>query len=222
MKDYKYLIYRIYNKKERQNEQERIVFYGWSTDKNVITAFLQQRDPDKYKVFKRSNEYISEMYSEDITDYSTMVDFIKIKSVNIQDDVLLFITAKELQECEKKIQRIFYEQSSLSLIKGNISCSNYVAMITNLDLYYFDALQLIGYRPHEIDDLYPSADYHDDFSSIEKINEQIDSAYDGSTASPEETFNRDCSIPGLTTLTELYCEIIYSLESFVKVLKDDM
>lgn len=222
MKDYKYLIYRIYDKKERPNERDRSVFYGWTTDKNVILAFLQQRNPDKYKVFKRSNEYISKMYSEDITDYSSMVNFIKIRSVNIQDDVLLFITANELQECEKRIQRIFYDQSSLSTIKGNISCLEYVTMITNLDLYYFDALQLIGYRPHEIDDLYPSADYHDDFSSIEKINEQIDSAYDGSIASPEETFSRDYDIPGLSTLTELYCEIIYSLESFVKVLRDDM
>lgn len=216
----KYLVYRIYHKSERSDDTDRSRFYGWSTNKNIIKAFRKQRNQKKYKIIKMSENEISKTFSEDIDDIDAMIDYIKLRSVKTNEKMTLFLTLNEMRETEKKIQRMFLDQASLSRIQGT---GNYLQMFLHLDNYYADALYFIGFRPREVDDLFPSADYHDDYSSIEKIEEEIDAAYEEMYQFPREIVKKTTeSAVGLAVIEDASNKIYYSLESFIKVMKDDM
>lgn len=214
----KYIVYRVYSKKERPRADERLSYYGWSESKSVIKAFLQQRSPNKYKVYKINKEDITPSM-DDINDSYNMIDYIKLKSALTQEEFSLFMTMGEMKECEKRIQRMFIDQCALSNIEGN---GNYLEMFMNLDEYYADALFYIGFRPEEIDIMFPSSDYHDDYSNFTKIEEAIDDAYVGAYLHPEETYDKNKFIPGLYAMDDVSKMLYYSLESFIKVLIDDM
>lgn len=216
----KYLVYRIYHNSECSDFTDRSRFYGWSTNKNIIKAFRKQRNQKKYKIIKMSENEISKTFSEDIDDIDAMIDYIKLRSVKTNEKMTLFLTLNEMRETEKKIQRMFLDQASLSRIQGT---GNYLQMFLHLDNYYADALYFIGFRPREVDDLFPSADYHDDYSSIEKIEEEIDAAYEEMYQFPRETVKKTTeSAVGLAVIEDASNKIYYSLESFIKVMKDDM
>ena len=160
------------------------------------------------------------MFSDDGTslDEHNMINFIRLKSVNNDGDFDIFMTASEMQEAEIKIQRYFRDICSISLIPGN---DDYLSIIINLDNYYADALNFIGYRPPEISAMYPSADYRDDPGEIIGIEELIDEAYSGSIISPSEDYIHPTTLPGLSVLTDIASRTYYSVESFIKVLRDD-
>ena len=143
-KDYKFLVYRSFSKKERPelNNRERNVFYGWTEHKSILKAFLSQRNKNKYKVYKVSDEDIEKFYSEDVSYNETKIDFIKTKSSKTHEEYVLFITGVELQESEIKIQQIFRDLSSIKDLPGNY---NYLDMILHLDSYYFDALYYLKF-----------------------------------------------------------------------------
>lgn len=216
----KYVVYRVFTKKERPKKDERMVYYGWSNSKVVIKAFLQQRDPKKYAVVKLKPEDI-EMYSESIDDDDYLIDYIKIRSTSTDEEMCLFMTRNELMESEVFIQRMFVDQASLSNIDGN---GPYLNMVIGLDDYYFEALYLIGYRPKEIDILFPSADYHDDISSDMTLDETIESAYTGDSYSNTNQQNEHSpmNIKGLGAFKEVSNKLYYSFESFIKALRDKM
>lgn len=216
----KYLVYRVYTKKERSEFTDRSRFYGWSSAKSVIKAFLEQRDPKKYTVIKIDKHQIAETFSEEIDDVDAMIDMLILKSVSSGEEIPLFMTLNEMRETEKKIQRMFDDMASLERIDGT---GDYLQMFLNFDPYYADALFIIGCRPREIDIMFPSADYHDDYSNIMKVEEEIDNAYDRIYTSPSETYSSHYNkILGLTALDDVCNKIYYSIESFIKVLKDDM
>lgn len=216
----KYLVYRIYHKSECSDATDRSRFYGWSTNKNIIKAFRKQRNQKKYKIIKMSENEISKTFSENIDDIDAMIDYIKLRSVKTNEKMTLFLTLNEMRETEKKIQRMFLDQAALSRIPGT---GNYLQMFLHLDNYYADALYFIGFRPREVDDLFPSADYHDDYSSIEKIEEEIDAAYEEMYQFPREIVKKSTeSAVGLAVIEDVSNKIYYSLESFIKVMKDDM
>lgn len=218
--DGKYLVYRVYTRKERPDYDDRSRFYGWSKSKAVIKAFSEQRNRKKYKIFKMNKEEIVKTLSEDIDDADAMIDILTLKSVKTGEEMYLFTTNNELRECEKKIQRMILDQASLENIEGD---GNYLEMFINLDEYYADALYIIGYRPREVDILFPSADYHDDPSDITKVEEVIDDAYDGVAAFPQEVYGcQPNRLLGLSTLDDPTNKIFYSIESFIKVLRDDL
>lgn len=217
MSNWKYLVYRVYTRDERPNIDERASFYGWSNNKSMIKAFTSQRSKKKYKILKVDQDEIARRFSEEIDDEEAALDFVKIKSASTHEEIFFITTMNELKETEKRIQRMFIDQASLSGIDGK---GNYLEMFMNLDDYYADALYYIGFRPPEVDILFPSADYHDDYSNITKIEELIDDAYDGKYQSPAEV--RDNRIPGLVAIEDVANKIYYSVESFVKVLKDDL
>lgn len=217
MSNWKYLVYRVYTRDERPNIDERASFYGWSNNKSMIKAFTSQRSKKKYKVLKVDQDEIARRFSEEIDDEEAALDFVKIKSASTHEEIFFITTMNELKETEKRIQRMFIDQASLSGIDGK---GNYLEMFMNLDDYYADALYYIGFRPPEVDILFPSADYHDDYSNITKIEELIDDAYEGKYQSPGEV--RDNRIPGLVAIEDVANKIYYSVESFVKVLKDDL
>lgn len=215
----KYVVYRVFTKKERPNPKERYCYYGWSISKAVIKAFMQQRDSKKYDVIKVDTDNV-ECITEDIDDDNYMIDYIKLRSAKSDEEISLFLTRNELRECEMYIQSMFIEESSLSNINGT---GNYIEMILQLDNYYADALFMIGYRPKEIDILFPSADYHDDYSSIESLEEAIDNAYDDSCRFAEEKIKHmPMNIPGLYASIDIANKLYYSVESFIKALRDNL
>lgn len=211
MKKY-YLVYRVYSEKERPNipDKERIVFYGWSTDKVVIKAFLKQRNPKKYQVQK--------VHEEDVNlhelDQELIIDFVTLKSVN-GEEYELFMTQRQLRESEKAIHHYFYDLARL--VERDNGNTTLLEMYMNLSQYYLDALTCIGFNPPELESLFPS---NDDYGM--GVDDLIDSAYESQYSSPQETYKHDNNIPGMSMLEEDSAKIIYSLESFIKVLKDDM
>lgn len=213
----KYLIYRIYSRDERPDDDERARFYGWTRSKSMMKGFISQRNKKKYKIIKADEEEIAKVFSEEVDDANVMLDFVKLKSAATHEEIYFISTMNELCEAEKQIQRMFIDQASLSEIDGN---GDYLQMFINLDPYYADALYYIGFRPPEVDIMFPSADYHDNYSDITKIEELIDDAYEGKYESPG--VSRNNQVPGLVAIEDVANKIYYSIESFVKVLKDDL
>lgn len=216
-----YIVFRVYSKKERPDENAEPILYGWTWSKNVLEAFLSQRTREKYYVDKVEGELdrLVDGYYNDL-DTDNMINFAKLKSTaNKDEDIPLFMTANEMREAEKRIQRYFRELCSLSSIKGD---GDYVGMFMNLHEYFAEALELIGFRPPEISAMCPSADYRDDPGEIIGITELIDEAYDGATASPSEVYTNNTKLPGLSTLPDIASKMLYSIESFIKVLREDL
>lgn len=223
MGDSKYLVFRVYSEKERSEKKMQSVYYGWTNHKSVVKAFFQQRSPKKYKAVKLLNDevkkYINNADDIELDEREYMIDFIKLKSVNTGEECLLFITLKELREIEIDIQGLFHDLSSVSTIDGD---SKYLDMVYNLREEYFDALFFIGYRPPEINAL-----FSDDMESLytdPEVEEQINNAYDDAAMlTPKDYSLRSRNIlPGQYFMNDVSNKILYSLESFMKVMKDDM
>lgn len=210
-----FMVFRVYSSKERADPNERNVYYGWSHAKSVVLAFLKQRSKKKYQVQKMNRGTIERIYGEEPDD-DTAINFVPVKSATTGETVNLFMTKVELLEAEKKIQRLFAQATSLDSAGEDIM--EVLELFVNLDPYYGAALYYLGFRPRELDDLFPSADYHDDYGGSLGIEETIESVYQ----SPGEL------CPGITpagqssVVDDISKKIIYSLESFVKVLRDDM
>jgi hypothetical protein len=93
----------------------------------------------------------------------------------------------------------------------------------NIDEYYEEALHYLGFRPPEIDTIFDTVSYNGAIDEIDEIENEIESAYNGTFSHPEEEIDRSYpSPPGLETLQDDFTKLLYSVEAFVKVLKDDM
>ena len=216
-----FVVHRVYNKDDRRYDYSKSSIYGWTDNKNIIKAFLSQRNRNKYyvdKMYGSAKEILEGFYND--LDPDNMINYIKLKSVNNKDkDFYLFMTANEMQEAEINIQKYFRDLCSISNIEGK---GDYLGMIENIDPYYADALDFIGYRPPEISAMYPSSDYADDPGEIIGITELIETAYCGSGISPYEEAENKGNLPGLSMLTDVANKILYSVESFIKVLRDEL
>lgn len=210
----KFLVFRVYSKKEREDPNTRSLFYGWSDSKSVLKCFFDQRDKKKYRVVKVDDDDIAKNFDEDVIDDSTKIDFVKLKSATTLEEVCLFMTKNELIEAEIRIQRLFEDLSSLENKK-------YINMILNLKPKYAEALYYLGYRPPEIDIMFPSADDMDNYSNESETEYLLTTAY-------EELIMRDNyggyahKVLGPDVLSDPFRRMIYSVESFIKVLRDDM
>jgi hypothetical protein len=223
MKDDIYLIFRKYKKNERINA-ERHSLYGWSKSSSAIAAFLAQRDNKKYKVVKYDYEDLKlevPYVSNELLTPETMIDYVELTSAQDGSKTYLFTTSNEMMETEKKIQRLFHDLSSTAKINGK---GDYLNMIINLNPYYRIPLFYIGYRPEEIDILYPSADESDNIAPLSYIEQCIDDAYEDVNDFTDDNLERYHYLPGQMGLDEanISAKVIYSLESFIKVMVDDM
>lgn len=213
----RYLVFREYTPKERPDRNERLVFYGWTKQKEMILAFLKQRSPKKYRIRKVNLEDIKKIYGEDLN-MDMELDFAELKSVKTKEKIYLITTKLEMNETEKKVSRLFRELSSISSM-----CSDCVMevlrLFVNLDEYYAIALFFLGFRPPELDDLFPSADPTDDYSNTQMLEDSIDEEY---TMVPWDhgLGNMNPITPWITEDTSK--QLIYSFESFIKVLREDM
>ena len=226
-KDCVYLVYRVYSEKERPyvSLSDRTVFYGWASNKSVVKAFMAQRSHSKYKVtiasFDEINEsWLSGSMYDGVMDPELMIDYVELKSAETLEDVKLFMTKKELKETEKGIQHYFKELPSLADYSDNPMAL--LELYINLDDYYLDALQYLGFKPPEMDILFDSAEYRESTDAIYSIDALIDSAYDALFDVPHEVYVHEGKIPGLSVLESVDTKILYSLESFMKVMKEDM
>lgn len=217
--DHIYLVYRVYSKKERPDyNNNRITFYGWTNNKNVIKAFFQQRDKSKYRVYKTCMEELAERFSENNLESNNFIDYLPLRFVSTGEKINFFMTVDEMQEAEIKIQRYFREKCELVTIdRGNTILLN---LFMNLDNYYADALEYIGFIPPEMNDLFPTANPLED--NIEDIEDLISDGYDTYYGAPVERLDHLSTAPGISMMDKVYTKILYSVESFVKILKEDL
>ena len=216
--DHIYLVYRVYSKKERPDYNSRIIFYGWTNSKNVIKAFFQQRNKSKYYVCKTSMEELGERFSENNLEYNNFIDYLPLRFVSTGEKINFFMTIDEMHEAEIKIQRYFREKCELVTIdKGKTHLLN---LFMNLDDYYVNALEYIGFIPPEINELFPSANPLED--NIEDIEDMISDGYDTYYGAPAEHLEHLSTPPGISIMDKVYTKILYSVESFVKILKEDL
>lgn len=219
MSDKRYMVYRVYTKKERSDPNERVVLYGWTSDKNVLKAFLAQRDEKKYTYMRIDQEDIGKYFDENVDDTDIQIDIIWVKSAGSREDVPLFTTMDELNNAEKDIQKYFRNLASFEDIEGD---GDYVQMVIHLDEYFASALFYLGYRPQDIDYMYPSASDEDSFSGLSTAEREIDWAYDGMMQSPQEEYHPLKKPLGLYTLSDVSSKILYSLENIIKAMRDNL
>lgn len=219
--DYRYLVYRAYSDKERPGipENERIVLYGWSSSKAVVKAFIGQRDPKKYKVRKATYDEIISNLKMDL-DPEMIIDFVNLESSTTGETIKLFMTYRELKDTEKAVQRYFNDLASLS--DRGTSEMTLLELYMNIEEPYISALQFIGFKPPEMDILFDSVEYRESGDYLYTIDGLIESAYDNIYEVPHETLYHNGNIPGLEMLESVNSRILYSVESFMKVMKEDM
>ena len=199
---------------------KKLAPYGWSFDLNIIKAFLNQR-VESYNWIKSSKDEIEKVFNCNSNLNERMINVLKLKSTTYNKNYLLFMTLDELHNCEKLIQRLFVNGCSLNQ-HGNIHPDNlikYVIMITNLKDEYYRALYNIGYRPTEV-----LAIYNQNYDELDDIYDQIDCSYNECSWLSCKEYNSilQYGIPSIHNLNDLYSKVIYSLESFVKVLINEL
>jgi hypothetical protein len=209
-----YLIYRVYH----DDEHDAPYLFGWTENKHVAKAFLGQRDPKKYIMYKVSEDELISEFSESIPGSDLKIDYVKLKSSTTKETILFFTTLSELQETEKKIQAYFRELSSLDKIcriKGSKDLMYYFTMFMNLKPRYAKALYDIGYRPQEYDALFNAFDENE-------MNDSIEYAYSEGRYLTEWDNSHRNLLPAQTIIEDISKIVIYSLESFIKVLHEDL
>lgn len=199
--------------------------YGWSFDFDIVKAFLAQRN-DSYRWIKSTDKELDIIFNPngnvwelDSSVNSRMINCVKLKSVKYHKDFVLFITLDELRLCEKLIQKMMIDQCQLN--KNDISADDlikYISIIGNLQDRYYNALYFIGYRPPEFLSLY--CQRYTDYD----VNDLIDIAYDECSWLNCQLYNSilQNGIPSINNLNDIYMKVIYSLESFIKVLRDEL
>lgn len=199
-----FIIYRVYNSEERLMAIRNTRLYGWTDNKKVLKAFLKQRDESKYTFVEMDEEEVGRVFSESSPPTDGMINYIKLKSSKTDEETTLFMTPNELIEIEKKIQMMFEELCSIN----NFPFANeekeilyFVNLIMNIKEKYFEALYYIGYRPREIDMIF---DHVDEPYAREQL---LDLSYG------------HYLYPASDDISKI---VIYSLESFVKVMIDDL
>lgn len=217
----KYLVYRAYSRKERPyiSSNDRLVLYGWTANKDVLNAFFEQRTKKKYKVKKTNDDEIMEVMKDEL-DADMMIDFIDLKSASTGETIKFFMTKAELIDTEKNIQHIFQDLSRL--VDRDNGKMKLLELYVNLDDYYLDALRYIGFNPPELSDLFDSVEYLDSPSGFMDIDGLIDGAYESACDVPHEFEYHQGIIPSIPYMENVSNKILYSVESFIRVLRDDM
>ncbi len=214
-----YIVYRIYTKEERPNMDDRSVFYGWSPSKDTIKAFLKQRNRKKYayKKFDKDSDIMHKIFPEieDGTFANLIIDYIKLKFASTKEEVCFFTTNSEMREAEAKIQKKFHNLTSLEDRTA-------LQIFMNLDPYYLDALELLGFKPKEVDYIYDSADNVNNYNTLDLVEQEINLAYEDVDNIPSDELHRYMNPPGLLTLSNIADKILYSMDNFINVLREDL
>ena len=179
--------------------------FAKTTSKSIAKAFIAQRSRRKY--------FCRKIYPDDtdlFDDHDTIDTFttINLYSINGKDHIQFFTTQHEINEIEHKLKNLLMEACSFEN-KGD-DIIKLVAMYINLDSYFKDALEYLGFIPSQVDDVFNSA-YEDRGSARD---DEID---DGLNVSVDQ-YNH--SVPSTYMATADINQIIYSIESVIKVWKE--
>lgn len=198
-----YLVYRRYSDeelKERRRSGEilrdRNRFFGWTDNKHTIKLFSLQRSSKKYFIRQVTLEELSNIGTERTME-NFQLELISLQSNRLKRSVALMTTADERDTFERKIRRMFTEACSLGpwITEGDVvNFTRMVNCIANLIPKYAGALAYLGY-----------------------VNTDLNSVFD--SVDDEEWI--DLYRPGGNSLNTGKL-IIYSLESVIKVILDDM
>lgn len=219
MNDSKYIVFRVY-----PEDKDRGRFYGWTSSKSVAKGFTKQRSREKYKVFKVLNDDIERYENANDTGIGGieisreyMIDFVKLLSQSDRKPYIIFTTLSELREFEISIRGLFKDLSSVSTIDGDYK---YLNMLHNLQDRYSNALETIGYRPPEMDSLYDSNS--EDAYRLEDVEDMVNNAYDDASSLRQSEYSIHNELPGRSYMNDIFNLVIYSLESFIRVMKNEM
>lgn len=192
--------------------------YGWTTNKSVLNAFLKQRRKNKYTADRiyvnatknalRTKQGLIEFKYLDIDlDDKLMIDILPLKSGQSGDIVKLFSTDEEKTQIVNDIDNMFDELRSFQRVDDISDIKSMVDTYRVIRDKYVNALETIGYRPMEVEYMYDSVDdiYHD-------VNYGIGYQPDG----------EDESILDNSHNYVIHKSVIYSLESVIKVLKNEL
>jgi hypothetical protein len=186
--------------------------YGWSHSKSVVNAFLKQRNPKKYVIDKmvitadKSGAYSKRGLVDtrylDLSD-PIMLNILPLKSCNTGETVKLFTTSDEQIRIVSDIDSMFDQLRSFDRVEDT-SIAHLVNIYKSIKPKYINALEWIGYNPTEISYLYDTVD--DIYNEINFGQDYIDESDD------------EIDKGGLNLIKAMF----YSLESVIKVLKDEL
>lgn len=161
-----YIIYRAYSIDERPDDtiDERNILFAWTNDKHLLKMFMQQRNPEKYRINRCHREDLERYYS-DIDTKDMKLDLLPLRSKSTDGFIYIISTKKELDEFQGKVRELMDNLSSLEVIKGG---GNYLDMIYNLEEKYSDALNFLGYTPREFQAFFTSG-----FDSYSESNDPV-------------------------------------------------
>ena len=89
----------------------------------------------------------------------------------------------------------------------------FLNLIGNIRKEYASALDILGFSPREFESLFPGED------TMEWIQHGIDDSYEDVDI---REYHKHYDMPGRSATNEIYMRIIYSLESFIRVMKEDL
>ena len=224
MSDKKYVVFRVYSEKERPGirDNDRIVYYGWTSSKIIVKAFMKQRDNDKYVVKKLNDAKIEMM--QIYPEIDTVIDFIRLPSKVYNTDVDIFMTKKEMKDAEKKISKFVHTSFSLEHIGTDKEHWRLLELFCNFEDKYQEALEYFGIWPDELNAVFDNIEYRESDDGIYDADYMIDASYDEEFDVPHETYTHSASIPGYKAMNvwKMTERLFYSAEAFIMVLKDDM
>lgn len=204
-------IYVIFRKRFGNNKDP---IYAWTKKKDMLKCFFQERSRKKYRVIKARYIELERKFSDNPTriDMYTL-DFMKFPSH--KDGLIYYIltTLEELRQYEYQCQDIFKYFSSIEKIDQN-RIEYFLNLVGNIEKEYLDALNAIGYNPQEFEALFPGGE-----DSMEWINHGIDASYEDLDI---EEFRKERVLPGKNVSSDIPKKLIYSIESFIKIMKDEM
>jgi len=198
----------------RGEAKESPAIYAWTSSKATLKAYLQQRDVKKYTFLEMDYEnFKDEIGWSGYSLEELMIDSVLLPSKRSSKDVLLFTNREEWYRIQEAVRNLFTKAAALEAYYPADRLTRVIDLITNLKTRYADALYFLGYRPKELDAVYDSVgyDYYDDY---------IASTLVGDTDIPLRNIARESR--EACYLDDPFKIVIYSLESVIKVMLDDL
>lgn len=193
-----YKIYRVYSPDEEHSHglfDNEPLYVGWTDDKSMVKAFLEQRNPDKYMVEEWLTDEDDARSAEFHNEWE--LDIVMLNSNhNKKKKIPLITTSVELHRSIKSIYEMFHEQSMVCDVDDKVLIA--WSIFVQLKEEYKEALHFIGYQQEEEEILYDRVE--DPYNP-----ESFEGAYTGdkSRSSPFEM-------------------CVSTLESLIKVMEFDM
>jgi len=193
-------------------------FYGWSTNKKIVKAFIQQRGEGKYNYKAFDNDEIEYSEFSSLVDDDHMIKLLLLPSVSNNERYPLFITDEEAKETEKQIHTYFSDLASFDNYKSR---SDLIRIFYNLKKEAKIVLENIGCVPSDFNDM----GYMESESSFPTLYDEIDTLIDEAYLKSPTEYDFDEEMEympkGHYRLNDFHSKYCYSLEAFIKILQEN-